>query len=67
MDLAGLSCSTFQNYGGQLIMISGVCESLPVQLVNDIFFIHERGKKLGYYTRQSHPFISWEYLRSNTL
>lgn len=32
---------------------SGVCESLPVQLVNDIFFIHERGKKLGYYTRQS--------------
>ncbi|KAJ6111856.1 MFS transporter [Penicillium sp. IBT 18751x] len=29
---------------------SGVCESLPVQLVNDIFFIHERGKKLGYYT-----------------
>ncbi|OQD77089.1 hypothetical protein PENDEC_c003G04315 [Penicillium decumbens] len=29
---------------------SGVCESLPVQLVNDIFYIHERGKKLGYYT-----------------
>ncbi|QKX62941.1 uncharacterized protein TRUGW13939_10109 [Talaromyces rugulosus] len=29
---------------------SGVCESLPVQLVNDIFFLHERGKKLGYYT-----------------
>lgn len=29
---------------------SGVCESLPVQLVNDIFFLHERGKRLGYYT-----------------
>ncbi|EED12426.1 conserved hypothetical protein [Talaromyces stipitatus ATCC 10500] len=29
---------------------SGVCESLPVQLVNDIFYLHERGKRLGYYT-----------------
>jgi len=29
---------------------SGVCEALPVQLVNDIFFLHERGKRLGYYT-----------------
>jgi MFS family permease len=29
---------------------SGVCEALPVQLVNDIFFIHERGKKPGWYT-----------------
>ena len=29
---------------------SGVCEALPVQLVNDIFFLHERGKFLGYYT-----------------
>lgn len=29
---------------------SGVCEALPVQLVNDIFFIHERGTRLGYYT-----------------
>ena len=29
---------------------SGVCEALPVQLVNDIFFLHERGKKLGWYT-----------------
>jgi MFS family permease len=32
---------------------SGVCESLPVQLVNDIFFLHERGKRLGYYTSMS--------------
>ncbi|KAK1760242.1 protein HOL1 [Echria macrotheca] len=29
---------------------SGVCEALPVQLVNDVFFLHERGKKLGWYT-----------------
>ncbi|KAK3689714.1 major facilitator superfamily domain-containing protein [Podospora appendiculata] len=29
---------------------SSVCEALPVQLVNDIFFLHERGKRLGYYT-----------------
>ncbi|KAL5337362.1 major facilitator superfamily domain-containing protein [Aspergillus crustosus] len=29
---------------------SGVCESLPVQLVNDIFYLHERGGKIGYYT-----------------
>ncbi|KAF2267760.1 serine/threonine kinase 16 [Lojkania enalia] len=29
---------------------SGVCEALPVQLVNDIFFLHERGERIGYYT-----------------
>lgn len=29
---------------------SGVCEALPVQLVNDIFYLHERGQKIGYYT-----------------
>ena len=29
---------------------SGVCEALPVQLVNDIFYLNERGKRLGYYT-----------------
>ena len=29
---------------------SGVCEALPVQLVNDILFLNERGKKLGFYT-----------------
>ncbi|KAK0724843.1 major facilitator superfamily domain-containing protein [Lasiosphaeris hirsuta] len=29
---------------------SCVCEALPVQLVNDIFFLHERGKRLGIYT-----------------
>lgn len=29
---------------------AGVCESLPTQLVNDIFYLHERGMRLGYYT-----------------
>lgn len=29
---------------------SGVCEAIPVQLVNDIFYIHERGSRLGYYS-----------------
>ncbi|KAI0134011.1 major facilitator superfamily domain-containing protein [Xylariales sp. AK1849] len=29
---------------------SGICEAIPVQLVNDIFFLHERGKRIGYYT-----------------
>ena len=29
---------------------SGVCEALPVQCVNDIYFLHERGKRLNYYT-----------------
>lgn len=29
---------------------AGICEALPVQLVNDIFFLHERGLQLGYYT-----------------
>lgn len=29
---------------------SGVCEALPVQLVNDIFYLHERGTRLGIYT-----------------
>ena len=32
---------------------SSVCEALPVQLVNDIFFLHERGKRLGIYTGMS--------------
>ncbi|KAI1388557.1 putative MFS transporter [Hypoxylon trugodes] len=29
---------------------SSICEAIPVQLVNDIFFLHERGKRIGYYT-----------------
>jgi hypothetical protein len=37
---------------------SGVCEALPVQLVNDIFFLHERGKRIGYYTGMNFPTFS---------
>jgi len=39
-----MACRVIHAFG------SGVCEALPVQLVNDIFFLHERGKRLGYYT-----------------
>jgi len=52
--LLGASRST--SYGGLMAarivhaLGSGVCEALPVQLVNDIFFLHERGKRLGFYT-----------------
>lgn len=44
---------------------SGVCEALPVQLVNDIFFLHERGQRIGYYTGQSPCiFVSKSYLQN---
>ncbi|EMC94711.1 hypothetical protein BAUCODRAFT_557925 [Baudoinia panamericana UAMH 10762] len=52
--LIGCGCST--SFSGLMAariihaFASGVCEALPVQLVNDIFFLHERGSKLGYYT-----------------
>ncbi|CZT07079.1 uncharacterized protein RAG0_12664 [Rhynchosporium agropyri] len=39
-----MTCRVLHAFG------SGVCEALPVQLVNDIFFLHERGKRIGYYT-----------------
>ena len=39
-----MACRVIHAFG------SGVCEALPVQLVNDIFFLHERGQRLGYYT-----------------
>jgi MFS family permease len=29
---------------------SGVCEALPIQCVTDLYFLHERGKRIGYYT-----------------
>ena len=51
-----LGASQANSYGGLMAarivhgIASGVCEALPVQLVNDIFFLHERGNKLGYYT-----------------
>lgn len=46
-------CTTYSALMGARVIHafgSGVCEALPVQLVNDIFFLHERGKKLGWYT-----------------
>ncbi|RVX71723.1 hypothetical protein B0A52_03907 [Exophiala mesophila] len=46
-------CNTFASLMATRVLAafgSGVCEALPVQLVNDIFFIHERGQRLGYYT-----------------
>ncbi|KAK0610643.1 major facilitator superfamily domain-containing protein [Bombardia bombarda] len=57
MYCAGLiACSQATSYNGLMAARvihafgSSVCEALPVQLVNDIFFLHERGKRLGYYT-----------------
>ncbi|KAI0016269.1 major facilitator superfamily domain-containing protein [Xylariomycetidae sp. FL0641] len=54
---AGLiGASRCTTYGGLMAarIIHGfgscVCEALPVQLVNDIFFLHERGERIGYYT-----------------
>lgn len=29
---------------------SGVCEAFPIQCVNDVYFLHERGKRISYYT-----------------
>ncbi|KAB5539227.1 major facilitator superfamily domain-containing protein [Coniochaeta sp. 2T2.1] len=46
-------CTTFGALMGARIVHtfgSGVCEAIPVQLVNDVFFLHERGKKIGWYT-----------------
>ncbi|KAI8624947.1 putative MFS transporter [Xylariaceae sp. FL1651] len=55
--IAGLAgCSRATSFGGLMAarivhcLGAGICEALPVQLVNDIFFLHERGKQLGYYT-----------------
>ncbi|KAJ9133423.1 Major facilitator superfamily domain, general substrate transporter [Pleurostoma richardsiae] len=51
-----IAASRATSYGGLMAARivhafgSGVCEALPVQLVNDIFFLHERGKRLGIYT-----------------
>ncbi|KAK1051753.1 hypothetical protein LTR74_016681 [Friedmanniomyces endolithicus] len=51
-----IGCGVSNSYGSLMAcrlihaLASGVCEALPVQLVNDIFFLHERGNKLGYYT-----------------
>lgn len=51
-----LGCAVSTSYNGFLAcriihsLGSGVCEALPVQCVNDIYFLHERGKRLSYYT-----------------
>lgn len=62
---AGLiGCSQADSYGGLMAARiihafgSGVCEALPVQLVNDIFFLHERGQRIGYYTGESNVLIT---------
>lgn len=62
---AGLiGCSQADSYGGLMAARiihafgSGVCEALPVQLVNDIFFLHERGQRIGYYTGKSSILIN---------
>jgi len=51
--IAASQCTTFDGLMAARVIHafgSGVCEALPVQLVNDIFFLHERGKRIGYYT-----------------
>ncbi|GAP88033.1 putative mfs transporter protein [Rosellinia necatrix] len=55
--IAGLAASSRATTFGGLMAArivhclgAGICEALPVQLVNDIFFLHERGLQLGYYT-----------------
>ncbi|KAM7187723.1 protein HOL1 [Naviculisporaceae sp. PSN 640] len=51
--IAASQCTTYAGLMGARVVHafgSGVCEALPVQLVNDIFFLHERGQKLGWYT-----------------
>ncbi|KAK4214903.1 major facilitator superfamily domain-containing protein [Rhypophila decipiens] len=51
--IAASQCTTYGGLMGARVVHafgSGVCEALPVQLVNDIFFLHERGQKLGWYT-----------------
>ena len=51
--IGAAEATTFNGLMGARIVHAfggGVCEALPVQLVNDIFFLHERGKKIGWYT-----------------
>ncbi|KAI1173219.1 putative MFS transporter [Nemania sp. FL0916] len=51
--IAASQCKTFGSLMAARVIHgfgSCVCEALPVQLVNDIFFLHERGERIGYYT-----------------
>ncbi|RFN48880.1 hypothetical protein FIE12Z_6935 [Fusarium flagelliforme] len=51
-----LGCALSKSYGVLMgfRMVHGfgssVCEALPAQAVADVFFLHERGKALGWYT-----------------
>lgn len=70
---AGLiGASQANSYGGLMAARiihafgSGVCEALPVQLVNDIFFLHERGQRIGYYTGGSFLFFFLPFLLART-
>ncbi|QPC59174.1 hypothetical protein HYE67_001405 [Fusarium culmorum] len=51
-----LGCALSQSYdvlmGFRMVhgFGSSVCEALPAQAVADVFFLHERGKALGWYT-----------------
>jgi hypothetical protein len=46
---------------------SSVCEALPAQAVADVFFFHERGKALGWYTCQYYyPFELLFYVSKAT-
>ncbi|KAK1058458.1 hypothetical protein LTR33_013389, partial [Friedmanniomyces endolithicus] len=51
-----LGCSQATTFNGFMAariihaLGSGVCEALPVQCVNDVYFLHERGKRISYYT-----------------
>ena len=63
MDLGGVY--SFANWwtDPEYWLYSGVCESLPVQVVNDLFFIHERGKRIGYYTSKSYQWLRIAFSR----
>lgn len=51
-----LGCALATSYNGFLAarivhsLGSSVTEALPVQCVNDVYFLHERGKRISYYT-----------------
>lgn len=53
---AVLGCARATSFQGLMVArcihaaASGVCEALPVQCVNDVYFLHERGKRISYYT-----------------
>jgi MFS family permease len=59
-----LGCALAQDYNTLMAcrvlhtLGSGICEVIPIALVNDIFFIHERGSKLGWYTGECIAFYT---------